>query len=168
MENEFRMMRRKQQQLSEDDSIKILKNATAGVLNVLSEDGYPYGVPISYVYVDGRLIFHSALRGHKMDAIRHCNKASFTVIDRDDVKPKEFTTYFRSVICFGRVRLIENDEEKLAALRQLGERYNPGDTIGIEQEINKDFSHVAMIEFSIEHITGNEAIELIRMKAIKV
>ena len=161
---DFRTMRRKRQQLSETECRETLRKATAGVLSLLGDDGYPYGVPISYVPVGDKLYFHSAVKGHKLDAIRNCDKASFTVIERDDVKPKEFTTYFRSVICFGRVRLIEDDTEKMKALRQLGERYNPGDEEGISHEIKKDFSHLVMIEFAIKHLSGKEAIELVRMR----
>ena len=99
-----------------------------------------------------------------MDAILNSDKASFTVIDRNDVKPKEFTTYFRSVICFGKVRLIEDETEKMEALCKLGRRYNPDDEEGLRYAIKKDFSHLVMIEFTIEHISGKEAIELVRMK----
>jgi nitroimidazol reductase NimA-like FMN-containing flavoprotein (pyridoxamine 5'-phosphate oxidase superfamily) len=84
---EFRAMRRKRQQLSEDESISILKKATSGTLALIGDGGYPYAVPISYVYADGRLYFHSALTGHKVDAIRACDKASFCVIDQDCVQP---------------------------------------------------------------------------------
>ena len=99
-----------------------------------------------------------------MDAILNSDKASFTVIDRNDVKPKEFTTYFRSVICFGQVRLIEDETEKMEAFCKLVRRYNPDDEEGLRYGIKKDFSHLVMIEFTIEHISGKEAIELVRMK----
>ncbi len=117
---EFRSMRRKRQLLPQEESIKILENATAGTLALLGDGGYPYSLPISYVYRDGSLFFHSALKGHKVDAIRGCEKASFSVIERDDVKPREFTTYFRSVVCFGRIHIIEDDEEKMGCLAQAG------------------------------------------------
>ena len=99
--NELRNMRRKRQQLPEEETIYLLRHATSGVLSLLDESGYPYGVPISYVYDDNKLYFHSALNGHKIDAIRHSDKASFTIICKDEVHPETFTTYFRSVICFG-------------------------------------------------------------------
>ena len=67
---EFREMRRKRQQLAEEESIAILEKATAGTLALLGDNDYPYAVPISYVYHDGKLYFHSALAGHKVDAIR--------------------------------------------------------------------------------------------------
>jgi nitroimidazol reductase NimA-like FMN-containing flavoprotein (pyridoxamine 5'-phosphate oxidase superfamily) len=95
-------MRRKCQQLTDEERMAILQKATAGTLALLGDGGYPYAVPISYVYDDGKLYFHSAMSGHKVDAIRKCAKASFCIIDQDHVKPSEYTTYFRSVIAFGR------------------------------------------------------------------
>ncbi len=160
----FRSMRRARQQLSEEESVSILRNATSGTLALLGDGGYPYSLPISYVYNDGKLYFHSALRGHKIDAIRQCDKASFSVIERDDVKPKEYTTYFRSVICFGRIRVIDSLEEKLRTLRLLGDRYNPGDDEALEREIAKSGRAMCMIELTIEHMTGKESIELARKR----
>ena len=123
--DKFRAMRRLRQQLSEEESISILQKATAGTLALLGDNDYPYAVPISYVYADGRLYFHSALSGHKVDAIRKCDKASFCVIAQDDVQPEKYTTFFRSVIAFGRIHIIENEAEKLATARMLANRYNP-------------------------------------------
>ena len=164
MNNEsFRAMRRSRQLLSEEESIRLLTSATAGVLSLVGDDGYPYGVPLSHVYSNGKLYFHSALSGHKVDAVKACAKASFTVIAADDVKPSEFTTYFRSVICFGKVRLIEEETEKMAALRELVARFNP-DEGELNEEIRKGFARLVMIEFAIEHISGKEAIELVRAR----
>ena len=84
-------MRRKCQQLSEEESIGILQKATAGTLALLGDNGYPYAVPISYVYAEGKMFFHSALSGHKVDAIRNCDTASFCVIDKEDVQPERYT-----------------------------------------------------------------------------
>ena len=162
--SEFRAMRRKRQQLSEVESIGILKNATAGTLALLGDNGYPYAVPISYVYHEGKLYFHSALAGHKVDAIRNCDKASFCVIDKDDVQPEKYTTFFRSVIAFGRIHIIEDDKEKLAMARMLGNRYNPNNDESLQREIEGGLSRMLMIRFDIEHLTGKEAIELVRQR----
>ena len=123
----FRQMRRKCQQLAEEESTAILQKATAGTLALLGDNDYPYAVPISYVYHEGKLYFHSALAGHKVDAIRKCDKASFCVIEQDDVQPKKYTTFFRSVIAFGRIHIIDDETEKLKTARMLGNRYNPND-----------------------------------------
>ena len=160
--SEFRAMRRKRQQLSEEESVAILKKATAGTLALLGDNDYPYAVPLSYVYQEGRIYFHSALDGHKVDAIRKCDKASFCVIEQDDVQPEKYTTFFRSVIAFGRIHIIEDEHEKLETARMLGNRYNPNHDEALQKEIEGGLSRMLMIRFDIEHLTGKEAIELVR------
>lgn len=160
--SDFREMRRKRQQLSEEKSIGILQKFTAGTLALLGDNGYPYAIPISYVYADSKLYFHSALSGHKIDAIRNCDKASFCVIDQDEVHPEKYTTYFRSVIAFGRIHIIEDEQEKLETARLLGDRYNPNQEEALQKELEKGLSRMLMIRFDIEHLTGKAAIELIK------
>ena len=160
--SEFREMSRKRQQLSEDESIGILQQATAGTLSLLGDNGYPYALPISYVYAEGKLYFHSALEGHKVDAIRNCDKASFCVIAQDEIHPKKYTTCYRSVIAFGRIHIIEDENEKLATARLLGNRYNPNDEESLQKELEHGFARMLMIRFDIEHLTGKEAIELVK------
>ena len=159
---QFREMRRKRQQLSEEESISILRKSTAGTLALLGDNDYPYAVPISYVYADGKLYFHSALNGHKVDAIRKYDKASFCVIEQDEVHPKKYTTFFRSVIAFGRIHIIEDETEKLETARMLGNRYNPNQEEALQKELENGLSRMLMIRFDIEHLTGKEAIELVR------
>jgi nitroimidazol reductase NimA-like FMN-containing flavoprotein (pyridoxamine 5'-phosphate oxidase superfamily) len=160
--SEFRQMRRKRQQLTQEESIAILQKATAGTLALLGDDGYPYAVPISYVYNEGKIYFHSALNGHKVDAIRKYDKASFCVIEQDDVQPEKYTTFFRSVIAFGRIHIIEDEKEKLEIVRMLGNRYNPNQDDALQKEIESGLSRLLAIRFDIEHLTGKEAIELVK------
>ena len=150
---EYRKMRRFRQQLTKTECEVILSEATSGTLALLGVNGYPYAVPMSYVYTDGKLYFHSAVTGHKVDAIRQYDKASFCVIAADDLHPSEFTTYFRSVIAFGQIQL---------AATSLGARYNPGDNIGLQKELEKGLSNMLVLRLDIEHLTGKEAIELMR------
>ena len=164
--SEFREMRRKRQQLSNEESVAILEKATAGTLALLGDGDYPYAVPISYVYHEGKLFFHSALAGHKVDAIRKCEKASFCVIEQDDVQPKKYTTFFRSVIAFGRIHIVEDEQEKLETARMLGNHYNPNDDESLQKEIESGLSRMVMIRFDIEHLTGKEAIELMKQRNI--
>ena len=164
---QFREMRRKRQQLSEEESISILQKSTAGILALLGDNDYPYAVPISYVYHEGKLFFHSALTGHKVDAIRKCEKASFCIIERDDVQPEKYTTFFRSVIAFGRIHIIEDEQEKLATARMLGNRYNPNQEEALQKELEQGLSRMLMIRFDIEHLTGKEAIELMKQREHK-
>ena len=160
----FREMRRKKQLLSSDDSIAVLRRGTSGVLAVSGDDNYPYAVPLSYVYHDGKIYFHCAKIGHKLDAIRRNEKVSFCVIDKDDVIPEEYTTYFRSVIVFGKARVLEDEAEKRSALETLAARYSPDHEEGRLAEIEKSISHLCMVELSIDHISGKESIELVKAK----
>ena len=161
----FREMRRKKQMLSDAISREILERNTSGVLSLMGDEGYPYGVPLSYVLVGDKIFFHCAKEGHKIDAIRREEKASFCVIDEDKIVSEEYTTYFRSVIAFGRVHILESDEEKMNALRILAGKYS-GDQgeDGINKEISKSFANVCMLQFDMEHVTGKESIELVKMR----
>ena len=133
------------------------------MLALAGEDGYPYAVPLSYVYDGGRLYFHCARSGHKLDAIRRCEKASFCVIDQDQIVPEEYTSYFRSVIAFGRVRILEDEGEKRAAIEKLALKYAPDSTVeDRKQVIQKEWEPLCMLEMELDHVTGKEAIELVQ------
>lgn len=158
----FREMRRKNQELSREECLAVLDRGTSGVLAVHGEGGYPYAVPLSYTYADGKLWFHCARAGHKLDAIIRDPKVSFCVTDRDQVVPLEYTTYFRSVILFGRARVLEDPAEIRAALERLALRYAPEDSQEHRQSVlEKGLPAVAIIEVAVEHLTGKEAIELV-------
>ncbi len=158
----FREMRRRKQLLPEEKSVSILERMTSGVLAVMGDNGYPYAVPLSYVYCDGKLYFHSAKTGHKIEAVMRNEKVSFCVIEQDNVVPEEYTTYFRSVIVFGKARILTDDKEKRKAMEILAEKYSPSQQEGRLQEIEKSFKHFVMIELLVESMTGKEAIELVR------
>ena len=160
----IRNMRRLQQLLPYEDCISILKKGTSGVLAVLGDDEYPYTVPLSYVYHNDRILFHSAISGHKVDAIIKNNKASFCVIDQDIIVPEKYTTCYRSVIAFGKVRILNKDTEKRSAIELLTEKYSPDHTEGGQKEIEQAFSRFCMIELTIEHMTGKEAMELVQAR----
>ena len=160
----FREMRRKNQLLSLEECKAILHARSSGVLAVVGDNDYPYTVPLSYVYHDDKIFFHSARTGYKLDAIARNDKVSFCVIDQDDVIPQEYTTYFRSIVVFGRARVLENEMEKRDALEKLAAKYSPNHEQGRLQDIDKLFQYVCIIELAIEHMTGKEAIELVRMR----
>ena len=160
----FREMRRSKQKLTDEEAVAILMSGETGVLALLGDDGYPYALPINYVYADGNIYMHSAKTGHKIDAIKAYEKASFCVIDRADVVPQDYATDFRSVIAFGKVRLLEDEGEKLRTLRKLGDRFNPGHDDALEAEIAKEFARVAMIELSIEHLSGKQSKSLLQQQ----
>lgn len=156
----FREMRRFQQQLSAEECIDILQRGSSGVLAVAGDDGYPYAVPLSYVYHNNALYFHGASTGHKLDAIRQNEKFSFCVIDQDEVIPEKLTSAYRSVIVFGKARILEDEGEIRTAAWALGQKYSPGMDETITQEINTEFHRMTVVRLDIEHITGKEGIEL--------
>ena len=160
----FRKMRRYKQQLADEEAIAVLERGKTGVLAVIGDEGYPYTVPINYVYTDGKVYMHSALTGHKIDAIRACDKASFCVIDADDVVPADYSTNFRSVVAFGRVRIVEDEREKMMSIRLLGDKYNPNQPESLDAEVSKSFARLHMIALDIEHMTGKQSKELARVK----
>lgn len=162
----FRPMRRIKQQLEEKACIEILNRNTAGVLAVLGDEDYPYAVPLSYVYKNGKIYFHCAKVGHKLDAIAKCDKVSFCVVDQDEVIPQEYTTYFRSVIAFGRARVMTDAEEIRSAIEALAVKYAPHDEkANRDAAIERESAHMAMVCIQIEHMTGKEAIELVRRRS---
>jgi len=154
-------MRRKKQLLTEEETINILKNSSAGVLGVIGDHGYPYTVPMSYVYSGNKLYMHSAKEGHKVDSIVKNSKVSFSVIDRDEVIQSTFTTHFRSVSIFGKARILADSEEKMKALEALVGKYSPDYIQEGQLEIEKEWDNVSLIEIEIEHMTGKAAIEII-------
>lgn len=159
----FRELRRNKQYLTNEECIAILNNATSGVLAVLGDEDYPYAVPLSFVYDDNKIYFHCAKAGHKLEAIQKHDKVSFCIIDKDEIIPQEYTTYFRSVIVFGKAHVIENEADKRKALGILAKKYSPKE-VGIEQEIDRFFESVCMVQIDIDHMTGKEAKELAMKK----
>ena len=160
----FREMRRHNQQLTAQECVEVLEKGTSGVLAVLGDEGYPYAVPLSYAYRDGALWFHGALTGHKIDAIEGCSKVSFCVIDKDDVVPEQLTTVYRSVIVFGRARVLDDERKIAQGARIIGEKYLRGMTDRVESEIAQSMPKLNVIRMDIEHMTGKEGVELTAQK----
>lgn len=154
----FREMRRKKQMLSTQRCQEILKHEMSGVLAVLGDNGYPYAVPLNYVYDNDRIYFHCATCGHKLDALRQHDKVSFCVVAKDRVIPAEYRTDYLSVLAFGRIRILRQEQEKRDALLKLALKYAPDDPYDRRNaEIDRFRNCVCMLEMTIEHLTGKEA-----------
>lgn len=153
-----RSMRRFKQELPVEEIVRILWNGKYCVMAVSGDEDYPYAVPVNYVYDGSSIYVHSAAQGHKIDALKRNPKCSMCIVDKDDIIPEEFTSYFRSVVVFGRAHFVESTDEKITALRLLGEKYSPG--INPEAEISRFIRSVCIIKIGIDSISGKEAIEL--------
>ena len=150
----FREMRRKDKLKTPEETVQILENCTNGILSVIGDGGYPYGVPVSYTYNDGKIYFHCALTGHKLDAIKADPKVSFTVVGADNISPEKFTTTYKSVICFGKASILEKDEDKQAALELIVGKYSADYREGGLEYIKKMWDKTAVVQIDIEHMTG--------------
>ena len=154
----FRKMRRFKQQLSKEECENILRAQKRGVLAVLGDEGYPYAVPLNFVYDNGSLYFHSAVAGHKLEAIRAYDKGSFNVLGEPQMSDDGWSYFFDSVTAFGRLREVTDPVEKTEHLRQLGNKYFPN-TEMTESDIQKNGGRCAVIELKIEHMTGKHVHE---------
>lgn len=151
----FREVARKKQALDAARCVELLKNEKRGVLSVLGDDGYPYGVPINHFYdeSDGHIYFHSGKKGHKIDAMARCDKASFCVYDQGFLKPGDWALNISSVIVFGRLRIVEDHARALDISRRLSYKFTD-DEAYINYEIEKSGPGVLVFELIPEHMTG--------------
>lgn len=151
--NQFRPMRRYRQSLSDDECISILKNGYRGFLSVNGDNGYPYTIPMNFLYDNGHIYFHSAKTGHKVDAILRSEKASFTIIDNPVREEGDWWFHVKSVICFGKINIVEDENERITRLRSFGQKYFP-EGYDIGKELQHNGPNVLLLDFSVEHITG--------------
>lgn len=149
----FRKMRRHKQQLSKDECIDILIEEPRGVLALLGDNDYPYTVPISHVYVDGKIYFHGARSGHKNDAAKRHEKVSFCVIDKGIKAENSWWYTFKSVVVFGKIRIVTDRDEKIDKLTHLGDKFFPTHEETVD-EISRLLDKTELYEITPEHITG--------------
>ncbi|MCR4714491.1 MAG: pyridoxamine 5'-phosphate oxidase family protein [Treponemataceae bacterium] len=151
----FRAMRRFKQQISDAECIEILKTEKRGVLSLIGDDGYPYGIPISHFYDerDGKIYFHGAKEGHKIDAIKANPKASFCVMDKGFRKDGEWALNIKSVVAFGKVSLVTDSKKTEDICTKLVQKFTD-DKEYLEKELKNALPRVQCFEFTIEHMTG--------------
>lgn len=149
----FRKMRRFKQQISREECMRLLKEQPRGVLSVIGDDGYPYGIPLDHWYSDNKLYFHCAKVGHKLDAIAACDKVSYCVMDEGYRRDGEWSLNINSVVVFGRMRIVENEEKKLEICTNLVRKFTDDEEY-LRKELSNAFSRVNCLELTIEHMTG--------------
>ena len=134
----FREIKLKDRVISDEKAIEILSAGSYGVLSTMGEDGYPYGVPVNYVYLENCICFHCALGGHKLENIQFNEKVSFCVVSRSDILAVKFDTDYESVIAFGRAGEVTEDSEKESILLSLVNKYS-GEYIAAGKNYIKKF-----------------------------
>ena len=157
----FRPMVRFKQQISDEECIRVLKEQKRGVLSMIGDDGYPYGVPINHWYCeeDGKLYFHGGLKGHRIDAVERCDKVSFCVYDEGYKKEGEWALNINSVIVFGRIAKVTDEEKRIRIISDLTRKFTD-DEAYLARELKGSLQRTLLLELTIEHMTGklvNEA-----------
>ena len=154
----FRPMRRAQKAIPDEAAKRLLQTERRGVLAVNGDLGYPYAVPVNFLYDEaaGKLYFHGARAGHKADALRRDARVCFTVCGAERVEPEaSWEPYLQSAVVFGRCRLMEDGPEAEAALRRLAAKYYP-DAETIETELAHAGRAVQVFEITVEHLSGKQ------------
>ncbi len=151
----FRAMRRFKQQISEEECIRVLTQQPRGVLSMIGDDGWPYGIPLDHWYseADNKLYFHCAKVGHKLDAIAACDKVSYCVMDEGFRKEGDWALNVSSVVVFGRMRVVEDEEKKREICTNLVRKFTD-DEAYLQKELTHAFPRVNCLELTIEHMTG--------------
>lgn len=152
----FKQIRKKQNEITLDETKTLLKTSRRGVLSLFGTNGYPYAIPINYYYDESlnRIIFHGSKAGHKVDAIKACDKVCFTVYGPEIVKKEHWAPYVKSAVVFGRCHLIDD----INLLKTFARKYYPNDEL-VENEVEKQAKNVQLFEITIEHISGKEVQE---------
>ena len=151
----FRKMRRFKQQISNQECIAVLKSETRGVLSLLGDDGYPYGIPMNHWYseADGKLYFHGAKQGHKIDSIGKCDKVCYTVFDKGYRKEGEWALNVRSVVVFGKISIVSDEEKATEICTALCRKFT-NDEAYLERELKNALPRVLCLALTPKHITG--------------
>lgn len=153
----FREMRKKEREILGENIDEILEKGQYGTLSTISENGYPYGIPLSYVYYNGDIYFHSATVGHKLDNIQKNSKVSFCVVTDTEVLPSKFTTRYKSVVIFGTASEVTGELKK-TVLQKIVEKYSKDYLEEGIKYIERAAESTKTIKISIEHITGKARI----------
>ena len=153
----FRPMRRTKRQLSDADAKELLLREKRGIFAVNGDDGYPFAVPVNYFYErgTGKIYFHGAKSGHKIDALKKSDKVCFTVYGTQRFVDGDWAPYVQSTVVFGRCRLIDDPAVTEAKVRELAMKYYPA-ADEAEEEIRKSLQAVQLYEITIEHLTGKQ------------
>ena len=156
----FRPIRKKKNEISPEQAEQLLLHCRRGVLAVNGEGGYPYAVPINFLFdpENRKIYFHGARAGHKVDALRACDKVCFTVYGGETIREEAWAPYLRSVVVFGRCRLLEQSPETMALLKRFAMKYYPEEQLA-DEEIRQNGAAAQLFEIEIHHLSGKEVQE---------
>lgn len=156
----FRELARKNKEISSEECFALLKNETRGVLSVLGDDDYPYGMPMNHFYneEDGKIYFHCGKAGHRLDALQKHDKVSFCVYDAGYRNEGEWALNVKSVIVFGRMEIIDDMGKIIDITTKLSHKFTQDDEY-IRGEIEKYGHEALLLVLTPEHICGKSVTE---------
>lgn len=156
----FRELIRKKKKLSLDECIHILKNEKRGVLSVIGDNDYPYGMPMNHFYNDddGKIYFHCGKVGHRLDSIKNNNKVSFCTYDKGTSSPENWALNIKSVIVFGKINIVDDINRIEDIATKLSHKFTQDDQY-IKSEIENFANKTLLLELIPEHICGKNVEE---------
>lgn len=156
----FRKIRKIKNEINQAEAKELLKNSRRGILAMNGDDGYPYAIPVNYFYdeIEGKIFFHGAKAGYKVDCLKSSDKVCFTVIGSEMIRAEEWAPYMQSVVIFGRCQLIDDKQNAMKRLKDFAMKYYPSEEMVLD-EIKADGQATQMFEIDIEYMTGKEVQE---------
>ncbi len=148
--------RMKKHQLNEEQITEILIKAPVGNIATINENGYPYVVPVHFIYHDSKVYIHGLPRGQKISNISVNKKVCFEVYNMKglilDEAPCDVNTEYESVVIMGTATIIKDYELKGIVLNKIVEKYTPHlDGIKLPDNMMRG---TGLIEVNIEECTG--------------
>ena len=154
-------MRKAKKEIADRSIIEeLLRTCPIGRLGTVGPDGWPMVKPLNFVLLDGRLYFHSALAGEKIEHIKRDNRVCFEVdlpiayVRGAQDNPCTAEYLYRSVIVKGHASLVKDEEERRSALSALMGKYQPDGGYGEFHPGKLAITGVVRIE--IEQMTGKQ------------
>lgn len=153
----FRTIRKKKNEIDKNEAEMLLQNSRRGILAVNGDDGYPYAIPVNYFYdrEAQKIYFHGARAGHKVDALKACDKVCFTVYGNETIKEEAWAPFMQSTVVFGRCHLIDDPAKAMGLLKKLAMKYYPSEQLA-DDEIARAGKAAQLFEIEIEHLSGKE------------
>ena len=156
----FRPIRKRKNEIDRNAVETLLNKSRRGVLAVNGEDGYPYAIPVNYLHdkETQKIYFHGASVGHKVNALRACDKICFTVYGNESIREEDWAPFVQSTVVFGRCRLLDGGPSTMAVLKRFMMKYYPSEQLA-EEEIARSGKAVQLFEITVEHLSGKEVQE---------
>ena len=158
----IKQARRIQQALSKEEINEVLLRNSSGVLSLIDENGNPYGVPLNYVFVKNKLIFHTLKIGYKIDLINKNENCAFTIIDKDDIVEKDYTSLYQSVIIQGTIKVISDPQLIIGYINSFTDKFVHNDNLDERSKIiERTMNRLVILELTINQISGKKALDLV-------